>query len=53
MLKEVAKMIRGLSADAVEEANSGHPGLPLGCAEIGALLYGEVLKHDPGQPDWP
>ena len=52
MLNEVAKIVRGLSADAVEKANSGHPGLPLGCAEIGALLYGEVLKDDPNSPDW-
>ncbi len=53
MLKQVAKMIRGLSVDAVEKANSGHPGLPLGCAEIGAVLFGEILKHDPGEPNWP
>lgn len=53
MLKEVANTIRGLSADAVEEAQSGHPGLPLGSAEIGALLYGEVMKYDPKDPDWP
>ncbi len=52
MLNEVAKIVRGLSADAVEKANSGHPGLPLGCAEIGALLYGEVLNDDPNSPDW-
>ncbi len=52
MLKDVANIIRGLSVDAVEKANSGHPGLPLGCAEIGAVLFGEILKHDPGKPDW-
>ena len=52
MLTEVAKIIRGLSVDAIEKANSGHPGLPLGCAEIGAVLFGEVLKHDPQKPDW-
>jgi transketolase len=42
-----------LSADAIEQAHSGHPGLPLGCAELGALLYGEILKHYPGDPSWP
>jgi len=49
----VANIIRGLSVDAIETANSGHPGLPLGCAEIGAVLFGEVLKYDPSTPDWP
>ena len=53
MLKEVANIVRGLSVDAVEKANSGHPGMPVGCAEIGSLLYGEVLKHDPSSPNWP
>ncbi len=52
MLTQVAKIIRGLSVDAIEKANSGHPGLPLGCAEIGAVLFSEVLKHDPEKPDW-
>ncbi len=52
MLKEVANVIRGLSADAVEEANSGHPGLPLGCADIGATLYGKVMNYDPEEVDW-
>jgi len=53
MLNNVAKIIRGLSVDAVEKANSGHPGLPLGCAEIGAVLFGEILKYDPKEPNWP
>jgi transketolase len=53
VLKEVANIVRGLSVDAVEKANSGHPGMPVGCAEIGSLLYGEVLKHDPDSPNWP
>jgi transketolase len=38
--------------DAIQKANSGHPGLPLGCAELGALLYGEFLRHDPATPAW-
>jgi transketolase len=37
----------------IETANSGHPGLPLGCAEIGAVLFGDVLKYDSTVPDWP
>jgi len=53
MLENVANIIRGLSVDAIENANSGHPGLPLGCAEIGAVLFGETLKHDPTDPNWP
>jgi len=53
VLKEVANIVRGLSVDAVERANSGHPGMPVGCAEIGSLLYGEIIKHDPSCPDWP
>jgi transketolase len=52
ILKTVANVIRGLSIDAIEQANSGHPGLPLGCAEIMAYLYGYELKHNPNDPDW-
>ncbi len=44
--------IRALSMDGVQAANSGHPGLPMGCAELGAVLYGDVLKHYPGDPSW-
>jgi transketolase len=53
MLNKVAKIIRGLSVDAIEKANSGHPGLPLGCAEIGSVLFAEIMKYDPKDPDWP
>ncbi|MFW5783450.1 MAG: transketolase, partial [Spirochaetota bacterium] len=49
----IALSIRSLSMDAVEAANSGHPGLPMGCAELGALLYGEVMNYDPKDPSWP
>ena len=52
MLKQIANTVRGLSADAVQAANSGHPGLPLGCADIGTLLYQEVMKHNPANPTW-
>ena len=52
-LQAVANSVRTLSMDAVEKAKSGHPGLPMGLAELGALLYGELLKHDPANPKWP
>ena len=51
-LAAVACSIRSLSMDAIEKANSGHPGLPLGCAELAAVLYGEILKHNPADPLW-
>ncbi len=52
ILAKTANTIRGLTMDATQKANSGHPGLPMGCAEIGAYLYGVVLKHNPKNPDW-
>ena len=51
-LDKVALSARVLAMDAIQEANSGHPGLPLGCAELGAYLYGQALKHDPADPAW-
>jgi transketolase len=50
---EMANAIRSLSMDAVEKANSGHPGLPLGCADIATVLFTKVLKFDPADPHWP
>ncbi len=47
-----ANTVRSLSMDAVEKAKSGHPGLPMGCAELGVLLYGEIMNHDPRDPKW-
>jgi len=47
-----ALSVRALSMDAVQKANSGHPGLPMGCAELGSLIYGELLKHAPHAPEW-
>jgi transketolase len=51
-LAQAATMARGLALDAVHASQSGHLGLPLGCAEIGAVLYGHELRHDPGHPEW-
>ncbi len=51
-IEAVAKTIRSLSIDAIQKAKSGHPGLPLGCAELAALLYGEVMKHNPADSKW-
>ena len=51
-LQKIATAIRVLSMDAVQKADSGHPGLPLGCAEIGAYLYGVLLRHNPKNPKW-
>ena len=44
---------RVLSADAVERANSGHPGMPMAMAPLAFLLFADVMKHDPTTPDWP
>ncbi|HZY62212.1 MAG TPA: transketolase [Edaphobacter sp.] len=44
--------LRFLAVDAVEKANSGHPGAPLGCAPIAYLLYHKFMKHDPADPKW-
>jgi transketolase len=45
--------IRALAMDAVEAAKSGHPGLPMGAADIATVLFTEVLKFDPADPKWP
>ncbi len=45
--------IRTLAIDAVQAANSGHPGMPMGCAPLAHLLFTEVMRHDPARPDWP
>ncbi len=51
-LEAIALSVRSLTVDAVQKANSGHPGLPMGCAELGALIYAEILKHNPSDPKW-
>jgi transketolase len=49
----MANAIRFLSMDAVEKANSGHPGLPMGAADMATVLYTRFMKHDPKNPAWP
>jgi len=51
-LSRAATEARGLCMDAVQASQSGHLGLPLGCAEIGAVLYGYALKYNPDKPRW-
>src|SRR5213596_496640 len=52
ILSRAADQARGLCMDAVQASKSGHLGLPLGCAEMGAVLYGYALKHNPEKPRW-
>ncbi|MDF1643938.1 MAG: transketolase [Pseudomonadales bacterium] len=49
---EQANAIRALSMDAVQKAKSGHPGAPMGMADIATVLWGQNLKHNPANPDW-
>ena len=50
--RELANAIRALSMDAVQAANSGHPGAPMGMADIAEVLWNDYLKHNPGNPRW-
>ena len=50
--RELANAIRALSMDAVQRANSGHPGMPMGMADIAEVLWRDFLKHDPADPAW-
>jgi len=52
LLALAANQARGLAIDAVHKCSSGHLGLPLGAAEVGAVLYGNALVHNPDQPRW-
>lgn len=49
---ELANAIRALSMDAVQKANSGHPGAPMGMADIAEVLWNDYLKHSPDDPQW-
>ncbi|KWV95834.1 transketolase [Erythrobacter sp. AP23] len=51
-LVQMANAIRALSMDAVQAAKSGHPGMPMGMADVATVLWGEYLKHDPRTPEW-
>ena len=51
--QDLANAIRALSMDAVQKAKSGHPGAPMGMAEIGEVLWNHHLSHNPTNPDWP
>jgi transketolase len=51
--REKANAIRALSMDAVQKANSGHPGAPMGMADIAEVLWSDFLNHNPGNPQWP
>ncbi len=50
---ELANAIRALAMDAVQAAKSGHPGAPMGMADIAEVLWGRLMRHNPANPDWP
>ena len=50
---DMANAIRALAMDAVEQARSGHPGMPMGLADVATVLFGRFLRFDPSSPDWP
>src|SRR5574339_1271222 len=50
---DLANALRALAMDAVEKAKSGHPGMPMGMAEIAVALWTRHLRHDPAKPRWP
>ena len=52
-LAPMANAIRALSMDAVQAANSGHPGMPMGMADVATVLWSQFLKFDPAAPEWP
>ena len=51
--RDLANAIRALAMDAVQQADSGHPGLPMGMADVATVLFTKFLKYDPTQPHWP
>jgi transketolase len=50
--RELANAVRALAMDAVQQANSGHPGMPMGMADIAEVLWSDFVKHNPGNPHW-
>lgn len=50
--RELANAVRALAMDAVQKANSGHPGAPMGMADIAEVLYNDYMKHNPANPAW-
>ena len=52
MVKKTADTIRVLSAEAIQKAKSGHPGMPMGCADYAAVLWSKYLRHNPANPRW-
>lgn len=52
LIEKSVNTIRFLAIDAVEKANSGHPGLPMGCAPMGHILYDEIMRYNPKNPYW-
>ena len=51
-IKHTANIIRGLSMDGIQAANSGHPGMPMGMADVATVLWAKYLKHNPENPQW-
>jgi transketolase len=51
--RDMANAIRALAMDAVQKANSGHPGMPMGMADVATVLFSRFLKFDPAKPNWP
>ena len=51
--RELANAVRALAMDAVQRAKSGHPGMPMGMADIAEVLWNDHLRHDPADPEWP
>lgn len=50
--RDLANAIRALSMDAVQQANSGHPGAPMGMADIAEVLWNDFINHNPANPEW-
>ena len=51
--RDMANAIRALAMDAVQQADSGHPGMPMGMADVATVLFSKFLKFDASEPNWP